>query len=508
MLKKLWCFETMFFLGLWLTLVGFLPAMLFRDPGTFWHTAIGLQILDSGQVPRVDTFTYTVRGQPWVSQDWLCQIGMGLLYRLGGWDCLLVVTATVLGVLYAWLAGRLVSAGLAGICATLVAALALATSTPQFHVRPLVLTMALTGFTFAFLVDVESGRRPLRELWWFVPMFVFWTNVHGGVLGGLGTFGLVAGGWILWALCGRSSPVGSRREGIELAGILAASGLTVLINPYGLQLPQLWFEILRLPLPELILEHAPLWSVGSTAIVPISLVLLYLVAVLGAWPKFPCVTWLMPLVWFFLACLRSRHAALFGVVAVLALADVLPYSRLARWLARRGFFQSKNPASDGGHTQLGWRRVALPSVVVGLAILLQTNSVRAPLLGQGWVRLDPSYWPVQLLPELQELETRNRGQIRIFNDYRYGGFLIFHTPALPVFMDDRCELFGEAFLRRHIYLCFDDPAEIERWDAQIGFSHALVEGNSKLDRYLSESPRWETIRRTPNAVLYGKKATC
>ena len=506
MLKQRWCFETLFFLGLWLILVGLFPTMLFRDPGTFWHTTIGLQILDSGHVPTADTFTYTVHGRPWVSQDWLCQLGMGWLYRLGGWDCLLVVTATVIGVFYAWLAGRLVSAGLAAICAVLLAAMALAAGTPQFHIRPLVLTLVLTGFTFAFLIDVEAGRRPLRQLWWFVPMFVVWTNLHGGVLGGLGTFVLVAGGWMLWAICGRESPVRCRRDGIELAGILAACGLTVLINPYGPQLPRLWFEILRLPLSELIREHAPLWQVGAMAWVPTGLLLLYLVVVAGAWPRFPRVTWWLPLVWFVLACSRSRHAALFGVVGVLALADVLPYSRCGQWLARRGFWRRQAALSDEGHSVLGWQRVAVPAVLVGVASLLQALAVPAPLLGQGWVQLDPAYWPVQLLPQLRELETRTNGEVRIFNDYLYGGFLIFHTPALPVFMDDRCELFGEAFLRRNSYLCFDDASEIDRWDAQFGFSHALVEGQSKLDRYLAGSAAWETIRRTPTAVLYRKQS--
>ncbi|MCY2987910.1 MAG: hypothetical protein NTY19_08625 [Planctomycetota bacterium] len=505
MLKKLWCFETLIFLGLWLILMGCYPWRFFLDPGTFWHTTIGLRILETGQLPQADTFTYTVHGQPWISQDWLYQVAMALLYKLGGWDSLLVVTVVLLAAMYAWLAGRLFSAGLDGVCATGVVILAFAACLSQFHVRPLILTMVLTGLSFALLVDVESGRRPLRHLWWYVPISLFWTNVHGGVLGGLGTFVLVAGGWMLCAVIGRESPIRCRRDGIELAGILAACGLTVLVNPYGLELPRLWFEILRLPLSDSVREHWPLWRFPFTAIPSISLVVLYLVALLGTWPRFPRSTWLMPLVWFILAYSRTRHASLFVIVAVVALGDMLPYSRLSRWLAWRGFFHGPS-IPDASYPRSGWRRFVVPAAVLVIALLLQANSVQVPILGRGWVQLEPTYWPIQLLPELRELESQNSPRVRIFNDCRYGGFLIFHTPALPVFQDDRCELFGAAFLKRYDNLYYHDPGEIDHWDAQLGFSHAIVEEDSKLDRYLAGSSRWETIRRTPAGVLYRKKS--
>ena len=78
----------------------------------------------------------------------------------------------MLALVYGWLAGRLFRAGLAGICAVLVMVLALAASTHQFHVRPLILTIVFTGVEFAPLVDVERGRRSLRQLWWLVPLCV------------------------------------------------------------------------------------------------------------------------------------------------------------------------------------------------------------------------------------------------------------------------------------------------------------------------------------------------
>ena len=101
-----------------------------------------------------------MRGKPWVSQYWLCDIGMAGLYNWGGWDALLLATTAILATVYAWIGGRLHRAGLASICSILVAVWAFAASSRGFHARPVVLTLAFLGATFALLVDVESGRRP------------------------------------------------------------------------------------------------------------------------------------------------------------------------------------------------------------------------------------------------------------------------------------------------------------------------------------------------------------
>ena len=81
----------------------------------------------------------------------------------------------------------------------LLLAAAVMAGSPQFHVRPLVATIVLLGVTFGWLVDVEDGPRPLRRLWWLVPLFILWTNLHGGVLAGLGTVALCLAGWSLSA---------------------------------------------------------------------------------------------------------------------------------------------------------------------------------------------------------------------------------------------------------------------------------------------------------------------
>jgi hypothetical protein len=83
-----------------------------------------------------------------------------------------------------------------------------------------------------------------------------------------------------------------------------------------------------------------------------------------------------------------------------------------------------------------------------------------------------------------------------------GGFLIFYTPRLKVFIDDRCELYGDDFLLSF----FDAPGStLEDWSRQYGFDIALTKIGSNYDDYLKSSPNWRRVKETPAGSLYEKK---
>jgi hypothetical protein len=236
---------------------------------------------------------------------------------------------------------------------------------------------------------------------------------------------------------------------------------------------------MQLDLPDVIQEHGRLNFAQPEA---------WMVLLLGAayvWALWQTrnwrVTWLLPLLWLYLACDRVRHAPLFAVVAALALAEILP---VAQALKRRSRF------------------LAPCAAMILLALLLQTAGLRVPVVGAGWARLDSRLWPVELLPELRRLESQSAtGTLKVFNSLRYGGFLMFHTPRLQTFIDDRCELFGDAFLREYAHAERNAPQQIDIWQRQYGFQYALVRSGSPLDAYLATHPQWQLVRRA-SAALY------
>src|SRR5260370_771629 len=65
-----------------------------NDSDTYWHIAIGKWILDHNTFPRVDTYSFTKAGEPWISTSWLAQVLYAGTYGIGGWAGPTILAAT------------------------------------------------------------------------------------------------------------------------------------------------------------------------------------------------------------------------------------------------------------------------------------------------------------------------------------------------------------------------------------------------------------------------------
>jgi hypothetical protein len=258
-------------------------------------------------------------------------------------------------------------------------------------------------------------------------------------------------------------------------------------------------------LPHIIQEHAPLSLAKADGWAVLLFGLVYLVTLVSVLPKWPRVTWLLPLVWFYLGCTRVRHAPLFAITAGLAVADMLPHTRWAAMLARRGsdLFQFPAEAASPAQRRFDWRPALAPCCVVLAALLLQTGRVEVPAVGHGWARLDPAYWPVGLRPALERYDHRPGGTA-VFNEYLFGGFLIYYTPGYRVFVDDRCELYGDRWLQDYVNAEVGGTGpyiqDLER--RYEPFDLALTRTGSGFDDYFGGSGQWVAVERTESATLY------
>ena len=507
MWKRFWRPEVGIFLAVWLLLLVGGRSRLFRDPDTFWHTVVGDRILNAGFFDQ-DPYSFTFAGERWIPHQWLGEVLMALIHRVDQLNTLLLVTATLLAGLYAWAAGRLIRAGMHWSLAVLVLALTLAPSATHFHVRPHLASIVLLGITAGWLGDLEAGRKSIRHLFWLVPLYLLWTQLHGGMLGGLCSIGLVMAGWTCYRLAGLESPVKSVRAFLLLALLILLCAATIPITPYGLGIFQVWTGIMDSPiLPQIIEEHAPPSLTRPDGLFLYGYGLFYLIMLAGTYPKPPRVTWLLPLAWLYLASTRIRHAPLFAVTAVVALADLFPNTRWAAMLAKSGsdFFQYPPPLHPSpleGEGRWDWRPLTLPVAVVLIALVLQIARVPLPGVGREWARLDPQLWPTDLQDELKKVEDDGTP---IFNEYNLGGFLIYHHPGFRVFVDSRCELYGPEWLRDFVQADQEDTAGyFARWQEQYrAFDFALVRPGSGFEDYFKKQG-WAEIGRGEGAILYRK----
>lgn len=479
-----------------------------RDPGTFWHITTGDKILTEGLIAN-DPYTFTFEGTPWVPYQWLGEVAMALLHRVGGLDAVLVAsTATAAGLL-AWLAARLIRTGLHSIFAIGITLLAAAVMAHHFHARPLLFTMCGMAAVMSAVCRFEAGEVKWKPLLWLLPLFWVWTNVHGGMLGGLTTFGLAGIGWAVWRVLKWPSPLSSWKAAAALVGIGLACGLTAFASPYGADLPKTWMQIMNMPhLPELIVEHSRFDFTDPKGWTTLALAAVYLVMLAGVLPARPRVAWLLPLFWLVQAMLRVRHGSLFAVVATVAMIDLWPHTLYARWLAAKRpdvFTPPARPARGA------LRPVLLTGLVcVAVSMGCQWLGWTVPLIGEGSAKLDPTLWPTELRDDLVALEPQPGEPNRIFCEYVYGGYLIYHAPGYKVFVDDRCEVFGDDWLLEFVKADGNGTADaMARWQARYGtFDFALTTTTNRdtgYDWYFRTSPEWNLVRKTDTASFYRRK---
>jgi len=161
-----------------LLLVG---SRLLNDPDTLWHITVGQWILDHRAMPETDVYSFTMRGQPWISMYWVAQVLYAKAYSVFGWSGPVVLAAAGSAATFALLA-KLLSRHLSESTTTVFVAAALALTAPHLLARPHVLALPVMVAWVGGLIAAADRRD--APSFWLLPLIALWANLHGGfVLG-------------------------------------------------------------------------------------------------------------------------------------------------------------------------------------------------------------------------------------------------------------------------------------------------------------------------------------
>jgi hypothetical protein len=215
------------------------------DPDVWWHLRTGRWIVEHRAVPTTDCFSQYGHGKPWVAYSWLAELLLYGLCQVFGIFGLRIFLATmalaILGALYAMLRRLQPNHRLTAMM-TLVAAIGMFT---LFSPRPWLLSILFFIIELDLLLTASrSGNR--RLLWWLLPLFALWANVHVQCMTGLAFLGLAAVEPLLARLLpkGYASPDARRLPLGWLLGIFVLSAAAVLVNPYHFRLYLVAMELL------------------------------------------------------------------------------------------------------------------------------------------------------------------------------------------------------------------------------------------------------------------------
>jgi hypothetical protein len=231
-----------------------------------WMALVSGRWIAQHGLPTHDMLTVWTHGRRWIDQQWLAQLALYGLWRLGGLKLALLVHASLVmsGLVGAALIAR--KNGASPRSVTWVAIPVLIAYYPVASVmRPQ--TFAFPLFAAVLWLVLGDARHPSRRIFFTLPLLVLWANLHGSVLLGAA----------LVSLAGLVPMVARRRASLRGVTLLLAPWACVLASPYALHLPAYYEKILvGGNLKEFVTEWAPTTLTPTTAAV-------YLLILGGLW---------------------------------------------------------------------------------------------------------------------------------------------------------------------------------------------------------------------------------
>jgi len=488
------------FAVLWKTFLFPLPLLDF-----WWHLKTGQVIATTGSIPRVDLFSFTAAGKPFIFQNWLAELLYYIVYGAGGFPLLVFFNALMATAAFLFVYHLCLEATDKVRIAAFVAFLAAIGN--YSSIRP----QTFSFFMFAAYSWVLSGYRFRRRdaLWTLPVLMVFWVNLHGAFVLGLGLVAI----YIATESCRRLIDP-QRRDALtpaelrKLIVMLLLCGLVTLINPETYKVYHYVYTVVTDPASQ---EFVTEWQPPQVNQV-LGILLFYGPFFLGllsfAYSRVkPDLT---EIVLFFgfavFAMMSTRNAAWFGTVAYPILArylpiiDLQPLITLRRFRATDWFFRlSEESLSE----RPVYSRINVVIAVFAVGVLIAQSP---------WIR--PTLYKVPLwdkqTPVGAAAYIHQRGLAgNIFHAQMFGDYLIWRLwPQQRSFIDGRVHLFGLDFVKQYQLLLYGCRWEdlLSRWNIQYLLLHNRTDDEEA--RKLIESARtsglWKQVYEDDVTVLFEK----
>jgi hypothetical protein len=472
-----------------------------RPHDFWWHMALGREILDSGHIPDVDTFSYTATGRPYPSYQafWLMDVILYQVYMAGGAELIVFFHSIAITTAYAalmWLGHRLAGSWRTAALSTLFSA---ALGLNDFNVRPQAIAFPIAA---VFMLAMHQYDATHRRGWLVVfPVgMLIWVNSHGtfplGLL--LISLWLVNSFWRAFVSGGRSA-----RAAVAPGVALVMAALASLLNPRGIST---FSYVSGMSSNPTIQNMVPEWAPPAFTTLTGQLFLTGLLAVatlLAISPKRPSPFQLLSFIAFAGLGLRTTRGAIwFGLVMDPVLADhtAALTRETRRWLyQKRGALPRSN---SRGNPILNLAMIAI--LCLGGLISLPWLKHKLPLPPQK-AGVISSETPLAATEHL--LAARLPGPV--FHAMSFGSYLIWQAqPDYPVFVDSRIELYTPKTWYDYINI----SSAADNWESLLnkygiktlmlgtGEQPALIEATLK-------SPNWEAIYSDDSAVILTERQT-
>jgi hypothetical protein len=453
---------------------------LVNDPDLWWHLRTGDWSLAHGAVPRVDVFSSF---HPWVAYSWSYEVLLALLYRkfaLFGVIGLVAVLSTAVVIAFLLLTTRFNTSFLR---ATSLTALGAITVAPMFAPRPWLFTVLFATVELAVLYQVRSSRNPYPLLL-LPPLFCIWANVHIQFVYGIAMLAMAAADGLFTASL-RRFHAASSFDGLSgrLWLCLIASWAATLLNPYGAEIYRVIYQYSQHTYVLSYVDEFQAMNFRHPVHFLVLGLLITAVATLAYRRKVRTFEIFLLLLATFLAFRMVRDIWFLVIVALSILAGDEPSERVADETGR----PIGLPPTVGE---------MLAIAVITLALVAATVHSRQ-LSNERLNAVAAANFPERAT----EFVRKHHLIGPLYNDFNWGGYLIWRLPELRVSIDGRTNLYGDGRIARF----YATWSGVHDWQTDSELAQArLVIGyvNAPLSSLLRSDSRFRLVYEDELAVVF------
>lgn len=480
-----------------------------KDPDIWLHLKTGEYIVQHKTVPGQDIFSSTVSGKAWLDHSWLVQVIFYLVFRFGGADNLIFLSAitVTLAFLCLFLSAYKQRKDLALTVGVLL--ITILASRMRFNIRPENFSILFFSF-YLFILTRHINKNYV----FLLPLIqLIWVNCHGFFI--LGP--IFVGAFILGEKLKRADLLPWQWEGIELLDrnsyqklkyVFLLVCLACFINPYGYKgaFYPLWVAFTSTGKSSIfykyIQELLPTWryykAVSSYYILILLSSLLFLLNF-----KRLNITYFM--LWLISLCLSlpvNRNIIFFNFLAFLTITDILNKGLdVNKFNFIKRFF--------GNSIYL------LKCAIVFLIILWALKSNNSLLMSRYYLfeekRMKSSLLGIakRYPKEAADFILKNDLADNLFNLFNHGSYLIYRLyPEKKVFIDGRTELYEDDFFKNYQKILALNKDGINKTFDRYNINTVLLTGGGSeignLASYFFSHSDWALVYFDEDSLIFLK----
>ncbi len=446
------------------------PSM--ADADLWWHLRDTQIQLTSHSFLTHDLYSFTAANSPWMNHEWLAELPLYAGFHVLGYTGVYLVTLLTIEIIFIGLFYFIYLESVALFPALVGTLFAILLSTVSFGPRTLLFGWLLLVVELLIIV---ASRRNQRAIWALPVLFLIWVNTHGSWLIGMVIFAMFIASKLFTINSGAiANEAASPQQIKHLILAWCASLAALFINPYGWRLVFYPFDLAFHQ--KLNIANIEEWKTldfhsprGRILFACLGLMFLLQLLYKRKWTLFE------------LAVTALGLYSAFNYSRFLFLAAILVGPVFARSLASR-YAEKRKPFSP---------LIAMAgSFLILCCIIGRARNIDLSSSTKN------NQFPFQALPFLDTFHPTGN----LFNEYTWGGFLIWHQRDIPVFVDSRVDIFEyNGTFKDYLDISHlnDSMAILDRHQIK----YVLYGRNTPLIYLLKTSHQWKVDYEDPNTTL-------